>query len=196
MAQPRFLIDKSPAYALDWRTLEHAESLFDGAKYIHLTRHPYAAIESFVRNRFEKLLGVGYVDSAALAQEIWLTSNQYLCDIGNRVGPERYHRVYYEKLVRDPEPVMRRLCAFLGVPFDTAVLRPYEGRRMTDGVHAKSLAVGDPNFLQHTGIEVSLGDAWRRVRPPIDLNERARRVATTLQYELLPENNAMEDGRI
>src|SRR5262249_31497398 len=49
---PRKLIDKSPTYASDFGALQRAEMMFQGAKYIHLVRHPYSVIESFVRMRF------------------------------------------------------------------------------------------------------------------------------------------------
>jgi hypothetical protein len=40
-----------------------------------------------------------------------------------------------------------------------AVLRPYDGERVTDGVHGRSLSIGDPNFLSHNRIEAGLADA-------------------------------------
>ena len=37
---PRILVDKSPSYALDPAVLRKAEVDFEGARYIHLVRHP------------------------------------------------------------------------------------------------------------------------------------------------------------
>ncbi len=39
---------------------------------------------------------------------------------------DRYAWVRYEDLVTDPEPQLRRLCRFLGEPFDQRMLRPHE----------------------------------------------------------------------
>jgi CRP-like cAMP-binding protein len=36
--------------------------------------------------------------------------------------PERYHRLCYEELTAEPEPILRRLCDFLKVPFTLAML--------------------------------------------------------------------------
>jgi len=79
---------------------------------------------------------------------------------------------------------MGRLCYFLGIAFDRAILEPYEGRRMTDGVHPQSLPIGDPNFLKHDKIDPSLGEAWKRIRLPHMLADGARRVASVLGFEL------------
>lgn len=43
---------------------------------------------------------------------------------GRRLGPERYHELSYERLVREPEPVLRGLCDFLGEPFHPAMTEP------------------------------------------------------------------------
>lgn len=71
LAGNRLLVDKSPSYASSRETLERAEELFTGAKYIHLVRHPYGAIESFTRMRMEKLVGSGEENGEKLATKIW-----------------------------------------------------------------------------------------------------------------------------
>ena len=45
------------------------------------------------------------------------------------VQPGRVHRVIHEALVDDPETEVRRLLAFLGLPFDPACLAFYENDR-------------------------------------------------------------------
>ncbi|HXW01197.1 MAG TPA: sulfotransferase, partial [Anaerolineae bacterium] len=69
-ASPRTLVDKTPSYTKSMETLKRAEILFDQPKYIHLVRHPYAVIESFVRNRFEKLIGEEGVDPYLCAEQV------------------------------------------------------------------------------------------------------------------------------
>ena len=56
----RLLIDKTPVYPADPVWLARAESLFEAPVYLLLARHPYAAIESFVRMRFDELIGNHY----------------------------------------------------------------------------------------------------------------------------------------
>ena len=43
---------------------------------------------------------------------------------------------------------MEGLCEFLQIPFEDNLLQPYEGKRMTDGIHAQSMPIGDPNFAK------------------------------------------------
>jgi pimeloyl-ACP methyl ester carboxylesterase len=82
---------------------------------------------------------------------------------------------------------MEEICQFLEIPFEEALLQPYQGDRMTDGVLSQSMSVGDPNFLTHQAIDPKLGEAWREIRLPYLLTEPARRVAQTLHYPLPKE---------
>ena len=184
MAGGRLLLEKSPTYSGSLDALRRAEAVFERAKYIHLIRHPCAVMESFVRRRFDKLLGLDGVDPYQLAEQAWTLSNRNLLEFFDSLPKERRAVLRYEDLVAEPEPAARRLCEFLDVPFEPAVLQPYEGRRMTDGVHAVSLPVGDPGFLEHSAIDASLGETWRAVRLPNALGPEAARIASVFGYEL------------
>jgi amino acid adenylation domain-containing protein len=186
LARPRLLVDKSAAYAAELSILERAEQVFEGALYIHLVRHPYSAIESFVRNRMDRLFDAASADSLAVAEQVWSDANSNALEFLGRVDAARQCRVRYEELVTTPEPVMRTLCRFLAIEFTPDLLTPYEGGRMTDGVHEKSMLIGDPSFHTHSAIDASLADAWRHISLPRRLGGYARRVATELGYELEP----------
>jgi pimeloyl-ACP methyl ester carboxylesterase/aryl carrier-like protein len=184
LAQGKLLVDKSPTYAGSPEALARAEALFEKPKYIHLVRHPYAVIESFARMRMHRLIGMDHADPWRLAEQIWSASNRNLDAFFEGVDPARRHKIRYEDLVSEPERCMRALCEFLEIPWDAALLSPYEGPRMTDGLHAQSLGVGDPGFRNHTQIDASLSDVWRKVRLPAPLGELARTTARELGYEL------------
>ncbi len=184
LAGDRLLVDKSPTYASSRETLERAEELFENAKYIHLVRHPYAAIESFCRLRMDKLIGSGDANPYQLAESIWANSNQNILDFFEQINPERHHQVRYEELVTEPKKVMAQLCQFLGISFDPSVLKPYEGDRMTDGVYDQSMSLGDPNFLNHSQIDSKLGENWKKIQLPHQLGGFPRRLAFSLNYEL------------
>jgi pimeloyl-ACP methyl ester carboxylesterase len=188
LAGHRLLVDKSPTYATHRATLERAEAIFAGAKYVHLVRHPYAVIESFCRLRMDKLVAAGDNDPYALAEAIWTDSNRNILDFCQQLPPERHHLVRYEDLVTKPRPVMEKLCQFLEVPFDEAVLTPYAGQRMTEGIHQQSLPIGDPNFLQHKQIESQLAENWQKIQLPRPLSSDARHIASSLAYELPQES--------
>ncbi|MEL6494606.1 MAG: type I polyketide synthase [Cyanobacteria bacterium J06623_7] len=189
LAGDRLLIDKSPTYASNRETLERAETMFAGAKYIHLVRHPYAAIESFARMRMDKLVSSGDADPYQLAELIWRDSNQNILSLAEDIDPERYRLVYYEDLVRRPQQVLSSICQFLEVPFDRAVLTPYQGERMTDGVRDNAMSLGDPNFLQHRTIDAQLADTWKAIELPNHLGTYTQQLARQLNYELPQEAN-------
>ncbi|UZD64730.1 sulfotransferase family protein [Marinobacter sp. AN1] len=59
---------------------------------------------------------------------VWkhIFANRVQLKLGVVSGPKalgpRYHEVIYEELIADPEPVLRELCAYIGLPFDSAML--------------------------------------------------------------------------
>lgn len=187
LCAPRTLVDKSPSYSVEMDTLLHAEAVFNQAKYVHLVRHPYAVIESFVRTG---LLGGQLLDARAYIEHVWAQGNANLLKFFEGIEAERKHVLRYEDLVSTPEPAMRGLCDFLQIPFDEALLKPYEGKRMLEGADPNSLALGDPNFLSHNQIEANLGEAWRRIQLERPLGEAAVRLAKLFGYEL-----PLEEGR-
>ena len=189
LAGDRLLVDKSPSYASNRETLDKAEAMFDGAKYIHLVRHPYAVIESFARMRMDKLVGSGDANPYELAELIWRDSNQNILDLAREIDPTRYHLVYYEDLVSKPQAVLTEICDFLDIPFDEALLTPYQGDRMTDGVSDRAMSLGDPNFLTHQKIDARLAEIWREIKLPSLLGSYSQQVARQLEYELPQEAN-------
>ncbi len=190
LAGDRLLIDKSPTYASNRETLAKAETIFNNAKYIHLVRHPYAVIESFARMRMDKLVGAVDGDAYQLAELIWRDSNQNILDFAQDIDPERYHLVYYEDLVSKPQAVMTQICNFLEVPYHEAVLTPYQGDRLTDGVNDTAMSLGDPNFLNHQKIDAELAETWREIKLPSMLGTYSGQLAKQLKYELPQEANA------
>jgi acyl transferase domain-containing protein/acyl-CoA synthetase (AMP-forming)/AMP-acid ligase II/pimeloyl-ACP methyl ester carboxylesterase len=189
LAGDRLLVDKSPTYASSLETLNNAQTIFENAKYIHLVRHPYAVIESFARMRMDKLIGSGTNDPYRLAETIWQESNQNILDFCSEIDPHRYHLVQYEELVAHPQEVMSEICQFLNLPFHHQVLNPYQGDRMTDGVHRTSMSLGDPNFGNHRQIEANLAETWREIKLPQLLSGYTQQIAKKLNYELIQEAN-------
>ncbi|MBI1320606.1 MAG: SDR family NAD(P)-dependent oxidoreductase [Candidatus Hydrogenedens sp.] len=187
-AHPRLLADKSPSYASAMDTLLRAEALFDKPLYIHLSRHPYAMIESFVRNRFDRFVYEGSGDALTQGEDVWAVTNCNAIDFFKDIDKDRGHWVRYEDVVGNPEKAMRGVCKFLSLPYSEGMIHPYDPGRMTDGVHKQSFAIGDPNFLQHKRIDPALGQTWRSIRLGRRLNGFTRRIAGELGYELPGEN--------
>ncbi|MGA9701378.1 alpha/beta fold hydrolase [Pseudomonas sp.] len=181
------LVDKSPSYASSVQALINAESQFERPRYIHLVRHPLPVIESFTRMRMHKLIGAEAEDGFTTAQKIWQSGNQNVLDFFQaHVDPKRVIHVCYEDLVREPEPVIRRLCDFLAIDYDAAMLTPYAEDRMSDGVHAASIAIEDPNFKTRATIDPRLADAWKSQASSRVLSDQTQALARRLGYAPMP----------
>jgi thioester reductase-like protein len=196
LAGSRRLIDKSPGHALDPHALARAEALFDTPRYVILTRHPYAAIESFVRLRMSQLFDAGALDPQLVAEAVWERSYANLDAFASVIGPGRCHRLSFEQLVAEPEPTLTQLCEFLGIEFDPAMLAPHDGNRMVDGVRRAIGFIGDPNFASRSRIEAKLGDAWKDVRLPWRLAPETAALARKLGYETPAELEVRIDDPI
>ena len=187
LAGERLVVDKTPPYAMDMETLQRAEQIFADAVYIHLVRHPYAMMESFLRVRLDQQFSSSLFDEPnpdpyIVAETIWATANRNLTTFLQGVDPARHRLVRYEDLVQQPETTMREVCELLSLPYDPALITPYDGRRerMMGGI-------GDPNILMHTGIDPTLADLWRQVTLPRRLDPSTKLLAEQFGYEL-PDN--------
>jgi pimeloyl-ACP methyl ester carboxylesterase len=139
--------------------------------------------------RMDKLVGSGEGDPYELAELIWRESNQNIFNLAEEIDPDRYHLVYYEDLVSKPQVVLEGICEFLAIPFDAAVLTPYQGDRMTDGVSNTAMSLGDPNFLNHQTIDAQLAETWKAIKLPGMLSNYTQQLAQQLKYELPQEAN-------
>ncbi len=182
LIHPRILVDKSPTYALDPMVLERAEAMFSGARYIHLVRHPASSIESFARMRMDKLMGPGSTDPYGTAEEVWLNGNRNIAHFLRTISADRVHRIRFEDLVSNSERALRTLSDFLGLEFDAAMVDPYGGQRMTDGIRATSRPIGDPNFLQRREVETDKAAAWMNIRLPRPPGPDTVKLAESLDY--------------
>ncbi len=108
--------DKSPN-DLNFVRILHKTGVLDAPRrMVHLVRD--------VRDVATSLQRTGWAPQAGdyFARQ-WSNANLYLHAV-MRDAPERYLLVRYEDLVRDPERVIRRICAHLAVGFDPVMLDP------------------------------------------------------------------------
>lgn len=186
-AAGRLLVDKSPSYAMNLSVLEQLEGMFEELRVVHLIRHPLPVIQSFVTMRMDRLLGFEGDDPYCLAEDIWRQSNANLQSLKQRLGPKQFFGLRYEDLVVSPESSLRSLCDFLDIPFDVALLNPYQEGRLTDGLHRQSMGVGDPNFLRHNSIDASLASSWKHTDFPHRLSADTVQLAEDFGYDVPAE---------
>jgi hypothetical protein len=121
------------------RFVDQLESYFDAPKYIYLHRDGRDVALSFSR------AVVGDKHPYFTARK-WAALQQAAHAVSERVGPTRCHRVCYEELTAEPEPVLRRLCDFLDVGFTLEMMsfhRSGEASR-TSGKSSLWANVGKP----------------------------------------------------
>lgn len=170
----RLLLDKTPTYGGEEASLERAERLFGNPKYLVLVRHPYSVIESIVRNRLDRVRQAEG-DSHEIAEQQWRKTYRNLVRLQQGHAGARTELVRYEDLMAAPQETLERICTFLGVPFDPAVLDPYGNGKMIGGP-------GDPHLFERGQLDPSLGEAWKSIRLPRALSDETLRLADHFGY--------------
>lgn len=101
--------EKTPQHTLHIDTLRQ---LYPDCKIIHLVRDPRDVVASLLRMPWG-------ARSASANARLW--RNYVRAAEGHR-HEENFLRVYYEKLVQEPETELHRICDLLGEPFSTQML--------------------------------------------------------------------------
>jgi len=190
----RLLVDKTPSYPLDMATLQRAEEDFDNPLYIHLVRHPYAMIYSFIEARLDKNF-FKYAHSFTrqqLAELIWLVSNENINTFLENIPQERKLQLRFEDLLQQPEKEIRRVTKLLDIPFTEEMLKPYQGQRMTDGLKDTSQMVGDFKFYLHNSINTQVAERWRRYHKKDFLCEQSCEMARYFGYRAVDMGSKQE----
>jgi hypothetical protein len=98
----------------------------------------------------------------ATAAAWWQWHVQLARQSGRELGPELYCELRYEALVERPAEQCARLCAFLGLPYDEAVLRFHEGRTCAEaGRDAKAAWLPITPGLRDWRVQMSDADVER-----------------------------------
>jgi hypothetical protein len=141
----RFFLDKTPAYAL---VLPFLTKLYPKARYVILTRHPLAVLSSYVESFFDGDYHVALAHNPVLARYVPALAHML------RERPVPFVHVKYEELVREPEAHFRRICDYLGIPFEAQAISYGES-----GEDFKGL--GDPTGVgQHSRPVTSSISKW------------------------------------
>ncbi|MBK1687099.1 sulfotransferase family protein [Rubrivivax gelatinosus] len=110
------------------------------ARYLYLYRDGRDVCLSFMK------AVVGEKTAFHVARQ-WHAEQQLALDCGRRVPAERFLALSYESLTTEPEPSLRRLCAWLGIEFHASML-DYHGSEEADRTAAS-------------------GRMWENVRKPV-----------------------------
>lgn len=117
------ITDKMPNNFLHLGLAAH---LMPGARVIHCVRDPLDTGLSC----FQQGLGSGLAWATSLdGIASWYIGYTRLMAHWQRVLPLRIHTLQYERLVEDPEPTLRALCAFLDLPYTPELLQFHTSQR-------------------------------------------------------------------
>jgi hypothetical protein len=136
----RLVGEKSPGYV---RHLPTLHELWPDARIVHLIRDgrdvALSVLEWKKRESTAGRFPTWEEDPITTAALWWEWHVRLGREAGAVLSPDRYHELHYESLVADSERECARLCTFLGVTYDEAMLRFHEGRtRPNPGRSAKA----------------------------------------------------------
>jgi predicted Zn-dependent protease len=148
-ASPRFT-DKQLG---NFRNVALIHLMFPGAAIIDIRRHPMASCFACYKQHFSHLVPFSY-DLGEIAH--YYRDYARLMDHIDAVLPGRVHRVYYERLVADPEREVRKLLEYCGLPFEPACLQFHTNRRAVRTISSEQ--VRRPIFKDSV-------EQWRHYEP-------------------------------
>ncbi|MEE8154905.1 MAG: sulfotransferase [Phycisphaerales bacterium] len=118
------------------RNVSTLNVLWPNARFVHLIRDGRDVCLSMLQwpkahraaGRFET-----WAEDPVSTTALWWKWHVELgMEQGRPLGPGSYYEMRYESLVEDPADECAVLCAFLGVPFDDAMLKFHEGHTKTE----------------------------------------------------------------
>ncbi len=146
-----YVVDKMPA---NFRYIGLIRKALPEARILHMRRDPVAVCWSIYKTLFTNLaIGydtslddtMGYYDLYAQMMQEW------------RAGyPDGFMDVDYEALTREPEPMIRRMLDYCGLPFDPACLAPQDNQRAVRTASVRQV---------RSGIYQGSSGKWRKFEP-------------------------------
>jgi Sulfotransferase family len=155
--------NKTPAYV---RRIPTLHALWPEAKFVHIIRDGRDVCLSVLNWKKAERTAGRYAsweeDPVSTTALWWERKVRKAREDGAALGPGLYHEMHYEDLVDDPQRECKRLCEFLGVPYDDAMIRFHEGReRVEPGRGAKSAWLRVTSGLRDWRTEMCTGDVER-----------------------------------
>lgn len=152
--------------------VDHIHHMYPEARFIHIVRDPRAVVYSM--NRFARFLN----DSVLNAFNWYLSVKDGYGLLRASVPEALVMTIRYEDLVANVEETVRRLCEFIGEPFEPAMLDFY--RESQTNIHPASAELGGVNTLTQPVSTTSV-DKWRE-----GLAEREIAVVEAVCGDLMP----------
>jgi len=159
---------KSPDYG---KSATAATSLILEARGIIVVRDPLYAIDSLKRSR--ELRGEKLISWPQLALNV--SAFQKLLEQIDAASPDRIAVVRYETLIVDPKKTMTGLAEWLGIPFESCLLKPTMRGRHWPGISSFKATDGIETSPAERGVQALTADEQSFIRK--HLGEFRRRFA-------------------
>jgi sulfotransferase family protein len=191
--------DKSPRYVRNVPTLHE---LWPDAKLVHLVRDGRDVGLSVLswrkvteRGGLVAKLPTWEEDRASTVALWWERLVRLGREDGAPLEPALYHELHYEALVADPAAECRALCAFLGVPYDEAMVQHHEGRPPTPGMRKWRAQMPAQEVERFEAVAGDLLDELGYDRAFPHIGEEARRQAARMR-EVFSHAMREQDARL
>ncbi len=148
---PRVGVEKSPEHVGTDAPLARIDAAYPCARYIHLVRHPASTVRSM--HRHWQARGRWTVPPELFHQfclGVWYFQHERIARFLSATAQERTLVVRSEDLLREPDPQLRRICAWLRIddrPAAIDAMRHPERSPYARLGPAEALGGGDSGFL-------------------------------------------------
>jgi hypothetical protein len=88
--------------------------IWPDARFLHIVRDG--------RDVGRSVIEMGWAGNMYVAVERWIEAEDLWSGLRRRLPADRWTEIRYETLVQEPEATLAQVCAFLGVPYDPAML--------------------------------------------------------------------------
>jgi tetratricopeptide (TPR) repeat protein len=160
---PHF-VDKMPA---NWAHVGFIKLILPNAKIIDARRHPLGCCLSNFKQHFAR--GQGHTYSLTDIGRYYADYVDLMAHF-DRVLPGAVYRVFYERMIGDPEGEIRRLLEYCGLPFEPACLSFHENERAVRTASSEQVRrpIYPDSVEQWRNFEPWLGDLMQVLGPVLD----------------------------
>jgi tetratricopeptide (TPR) repeat protein len=131
------VVDKLPA---NFRLIGLIQKAFPEARILHMRRDPVAVCWSVYKTYFTHTT-IGYAHNLQHTMAYYDLYEQMMAD-WRAAYPDGFMDVDYEGLTRTPEPVIRAVLDYCGLPFDAACLSPQDNKRAVQTASLRQVRSG------------------------------------------------------
>ncbi len=118
LIHPRSGVEKSPETSLSSDNFQRVLTMYPAARFLHLTRHPISTQQSLQKHWRQWNPEIAAALLPVHCAQLWYQTHRRIMAFTSSLPPEQRMRVRSEDLLAEPEVVLKRIVAWLGVRSD------------------------------------------------------------------------------